>query len=164
MRKGFTVEIAERSAAGVLENLFEFYLHDMAEWFKFDQLPDGSYTQSTERYWQDGRYVYLLYAADIPVGFALVGPADTLPHTTDMNEFFVVRRHRRAGVASEFAEDVWRRHAGNWLVRVYRANEPALPFWRKTIARFTNGNFVEETHQAEQQTWSYFTFETRPGR
>jgi hypothetical protein len=65
-----------------LRNLFEFYLHDMAQWFKVDQLPEGNYAHSTEPYWVEAHDVYLLYAGEIPVELALVGPSDEwLPDT-----------------------------------------------------------------------------------
>lgn len=161
LREGFEVVHADRRADPILRNLFEFYLHDMAEWFRFDQGPDGRYTQSTERYWDTGHEVYLLTASGIPIGFALVGPARDSPQTTDMVEFFVVRRHRREGVGREFAEHIWRIHPGNWLVRVYRKNEPALPFWRRTIAGYTGGDYVGETRPENGKSWAYFTFRSR---
>lgn len=166
LREGFDVVRSDQSSDSTLRNLFEFYLHDLAEWFKFDQLPDGRYTESTERYWQDGHHVYLLHADGIPVGFALIGPADeSLPGSSgmDMNEFFLVRRHRRGGVAKAFARHVWQLHPGPWLIRVYRANEPALPFWRKVISQHTAGNYVEETREKNGNPWSYFSFDTSDG-
>lgn len=164
LRKGFEVVHTDKSSDTVLRNLFEFYLHDLAEWFKFDQLPEGRYTQSTERYWQDGHDVHVLYAAEIPVGFALLGPAEASPDTKDMNEFFVVRRHRREGIGQEFAEHVWRLHPGPWLVRVYAANEPALPFWRAAVSGFTEDEYVEATRRKDGKLWSYFNFESRQDR
>ena len=159
LREGFEVVRTDRSSDSVLRNLFEFYLHDLAEWFKFDQLPDGRYTQSTDPYWQNGHDVYLLYSAEIPVGFSLVGPAEASPDTKDMHEFFVVRRHRREGIGQEFAEHIWRLHPGPWLVRVYSANEPAVPFWRKAVSEFTVGDYAEETRLRDGEPWSYFSFE-----
>jgi predicted acetyltransferase len=163
LREGFEVVHTDQSSDSVLRNLFEFYLHDLAEWFKFDQLPDGRYTQSTDPYWQNGHDVYLLYAAEIPVGFALLGPAETSVDTKDMHEFFVVRRHRREGIGQEFAEHTWRLHPGPWLVRVYSANEPAVPFWRKAISEFTGGDYLEEIHRRGEHPWSYFSFESQGG-
>lgn len=117
LRKGFEVVHTDKSSDTVLRNLFEFYLHDLAEWFKFDQLPEGRYTQSTERYWQDGHDVH-----------------------------------------------VWRLHPGPWLVRVYAANEPALPFWRAAVSGFTEDEYVEATRRKDGKLWSYFNFESRQDR
>jgi predicted acetyltransferase len=164
LREGFdVVQIGQRSDA-VLRNLLEFYLHDLAEWFRFDQLSDGRYTQSTDRYWQGGHEVYLLYAGEIPVGFGLVGPAqEWLPgaDATDMDEFFVVRRHRRHGIGTEFAADLWRRRPGPWLVRVFQPNDPALQFWRRAISEFSQGDYKEEPRKIDGNVWSHFIFEAR---
>ena len=163
MRDTFNVVLADRSYDPVLRNLFEFYLHDLAEWFHFDQLPEGNYTHSTEPYWGEAHDVYLLYAGKIPIGFGLLGPGDDwLPGTgvKDMDEFFIVRRHRRNGLGREFASDLWHRYPGPWLVRVFQPNLPALPFWRKTISGFSEGKFEEAVVRKNEQLWSYFTFES----
>ena len=160
LQEGFAVVRADQSSDSTLRNLFEFYLHDLAEWFKFDQRSDGRYTQSTDRYWRGGHEVHLLYAEEIPVGFGLVGPAEDSLQAKDMDEFFVVRRHRRGGIGREFAGHIWRLHPGPWLVRVFQANKPALPFWRKVISEFTESNYSEETQQKGGDPWSYFSFDS----
>ena len=38
---GFVVHQATQDQDPILANLFELYLHDMAEWFRFDGLPNG---------------------------------------------------------------------------------------------------------------------------
>jgi len=140
---GYRIEEVDDSADAVLRNLFEHYLHDMAEWFLFDSREDGAYHFATEEVWGTYR-VYLLYAARIPVGFALVGSADEYlarGGVHDMDEFFVVRRHRRHG-----------------LVRVYEANLPAVPFWRAAISSYTRDAFVEQARSVRDRPWSYFEF------
>jgi len=166
LREGLSVVRAEPGQDPILRNLFEFYLHDMAEWFRFDQLPDGRYTHSTDPYWEAGHDNYLLYAQDLPIGFGLIGPADQwLPGAgaRDMDEFFVVRRHRRAGIGREFAEDLWRRFPGQWLVRVFQPNRPALPFWRGAVAGFTGGRFEEQVLERNGNLWSHFLFQSAAG-
>lgn len=164
MREEFKVIKADRSYEPVFHNLFEFYLHDMAEWFKFDQLATGNYSDTTESYWAEDHQIYLLYAGEIPIGFAVVGPADEwLPDITakDMDEFFVVRRHRGTGLAFEFASYVWRCHPGPWLVRVFQPNLPALPFWRRSVSNFSESRYEEEICERNGNLWSHFTFESR---
>ena len=157
----YGIEQVDDSADTVLSNLFEHYLHDMAQWFGFDSHTDGAYHFPTETVWQDGYHVYLLYSKDIPVGFALVGDANehlgrSCVH--DMDEFFVARRHRRAGVGRAFATHLWNRYPGEWLVRVFQHNVPAMPFWRVTIAAYTEGKFEEDARTVNDLPWSYFTF------
>jgi len=164
IRTPYTVVKIDRDDDAILRNLFEFYLHDLAEWFGFDQLKNGQYTDSTDRYWSGDRDAYLLYSDDIPVGFGLVGPADPwIPGSTarEIEEFFVVRRHRGTGIASDLATYLWRRYPGPWLVRVFQPNLPALPFWRRTIAAFTGNAYDEAVRDRNGRPWSWFTFDSR---
>ena len=62
----------------------------------------------------------------------------------DMAEFFVLRRHRRAGVGMRAAHILFETHAGAWEVRQRAANAAATSFWRRAIAAFTAGRFTEE--------------------
>ena len=145
----------------VLRNLFEFYLHDMAEWFEFESGEDGKYSYATEKFWSDRYDVYFAYAGSIPIGFGLVGPAEPYigdPQARDFEEFFVVRRHRRAGVGRAMATHIWDAYPGTWLIRVYQGNLPAIPFWRSAVAGYTSGDFHEDARAAENRSWSYFTF------
>lgn len=151
----------DRSADPVLRNLFEHYLHDMAEWFGFDTNDDGAYAYPTEQIWEQGCDVFLAYSAVTPVAFALVQPAGSRvpgPDARDLREFFVIRRHRRAGLGKAFAAWVWDQYPGPWLVRVYRGNLPAIPFWREAIQEYTGGRFRESVQDLEGRAWSYFTF------
>ena len=157
----------DRSHDPILRNLLEFYLHDMAEWFEFESGEDGRYTYATEKFWGDDHDVYFAYAGSIPIGFGLVGPAEPYtdsPETKDLEEFFVVRRHRRSGVGRAVAAHIWDANPGGWLVRVYQGNLPALPFWRGAIADYTRGEFGEEVRAVGDRSWSYFTFNTRANK
>ena len=165
MMIGSELDVVRADAAqdNTLRALLEFYFHDMAEWFRFDQHAHGGYVESTEEYWSEGHDVYLLQLEGLPIGFSIVGSADNwMPgaNARDMTEFFVVRRHRRDGVGSAFATHVWSLHPGAWLVRVFQANEPALPFWRKAIAEYSNGQYVEQVVGKQGKDWSHFSFES----
>ena len=158
---GYRIEAVDSSASAILRNLFEHYLHDMAEWFLFDSSADGAYHYPAETIWEHGHQAYLLFAGEIPAGFALVGNADAYLERTgvhDMHEFFVVRRHRRGGVGRALATDVWDAHPGEWLVRVLQANQPAIPFWRSAISSYTGGAFAEDVPTIDGRPWSHFTF------
>ena len=154
------------SADLVLRNLFEHYLHDMAEWFRFDSEEDGAYRYPTEAVWSD-YHVYLLYSGRIPVGFALVGSADAYLERSgvhDMDEFFVSRRHRRQGLARAFATHLWNAYPGEWLVRVFQDNLPAMPFWRSTIAAYSGDRFDEDVRTVNDHLWSYFSLHSNDTR
>jgi len=162
--EGFRIVQVGDSSDQVLSNLFELYLHDMAEWFEFDTTQEGNFAYPTKQeIWDKGIDVHLLYSGVIPVGFGLVGSAEEFdgdPATRDMDEFFVVRRHRRSGIGREFANYLWSKYPAHWLVRVYKKNLPAIPFWRSSVATFTQGRFDEEIKEVNGHTWSYFRFDT----
>lgn len=146
----------------LLRNLFEHYLHDMAEWFGFDTEPDGSYSFDTSTVWDGGYDAYLAKLGDSIAGFALVGSAtewldDADAH--DVDEFFVIRRFRRQGVAGRFAHFLWDERPGPWLVRVLEANLPAVPFWRSTISSYTVASYEEERRVINGRPWLFFQFQ-----
>ena len=159
---GQTLNVQQQSKASdrTLRNLFEHYLHDMAEWFDFDTESDGSYDYDTDHLWSGQAGVYFAYIRDIPIGFAIVGSAaHWLGHDgSDLEEFFVVRKYRRQGFGKAFAGQIWDRYPGDWLVRVYTENRPALPFWRSTIEAYTHNRHDEQERDIDAKHWSYFTF------
>lgn len=154
----------DRSLEDVVDNLLELYCHDMAEWFLFDANDKGLYTYAPDKVWNDHVDVHLASIGGIPIGFALVGSAEPFlgdRSAKDLDEFFVVRRHRRHGIGHRLATHVWDQYPGQWLVRVFQGNRPALPFWRTTVAAYTSGKGHEEVRQVNDRTWTYFTFDSR---
>ena len=158
----YTVQKVGPSADPILRNLFELYLHDMAEWFEFDTSAEGNYSFPTgQEIWDKGVDVYFVYSEEIPIAFGLVGLADKYdktPGMRDMDEFFVVRRYRRSGLGREFANFLWQQYPDPWLVRVYQRNLPAVPFWRSAIAAYTDGSYDEQVTEVNDRSWSYFRF------
>lgn len=160
----FRVQKVDQSTDPILRNLFELYLHDMAEWFEFDTSSEGNFSFPTQQeVWDKGVDVHFIYSGEIPIAFGLVGLAekyDETPARKDVDEFFVVRRYRRSGLGREFANYLWRQYPGPWLVRVYQRNLPAVPFWRSSIAAYTDGSYDEQVTEVNGRPWSYFLFDT----
>jgi predicted acetyltransferase len=154
-----------RESDPVLRNLFELYLHDMAEWFRFDTGADGRYGYDTEAaVWAPGYEVFLARSDGVLAGFAIVGAAPEWyehPEVEDVHEFFVIRKFRHAGVGQHMATMLWDRTPGEWLVRVFEANQPAVPFWRSTIAAYTDGAYLEERRLRNDRPWRFFRFRSR---
>ena len=61
-----------------------------------------------------------------------------------MAEFFVVRKHRRAGVGFAAATQIVGPRPGQWEIAVARRNTAALPFWRRVAAAAAAAAAVEE--------------------
>ena len=145
----------------LLRNLFEHYIHDMAEWFEIDTKADGSYSYDTSVIWQNGYDAYLAKIDDSIAGFAIVGSAvewlgNVRAH--DMREFFVIRRFRRSGFGERMATLVWNERPGEWLVRVLESNAPAVLFWRTTISKHSHGSYAEEGRLVNGRPWRFFRF------
>ena len=146
MTTAIAIDHVGLEAQEILANLFEHYLHDMAEWFKFEIGADGRYAYDTSPHWARRESVYLARVSGALAGFALVGSAEQWtnnPNGHDVREFFVVRRHRRFGVGEVLARHIWSAHPGEWLVRVLEANLPAVPFWRRVTDSYTEGHYTE---------------------
>ena len=147
----------------LLRNLFEHYLHDMAEWFEIDTKADGSYSYDTSVVWKNGYDAYLAKLGDSIAGFALVGSAAKWLGDVDayeVHEFFVIRRFRRSGCGQRMAALLWNQRPGQWLVRVLEANAPAVLFWRTAISNHSRGAYEEEVRIVNGRPWRFFKFET----
>ena len=145
----------------LLRNLFEHYIHDLAEWFEIDTKADGSYSYDTSLVWKSGCDAYLAKVGNSIAGFAVVGSAvewlgDIGAH--DVQEFFVIRRFRRNGIGQRMATLLWDEHPGEWLVRVLELNAPAVAFWRSAISSYSGGSHAEEGRMVNGRPWRFFRF------
>ena len=95
-----TVERIDASADALITNLFDLYLHDMAEWFLFDIGDEGRFRYDMSKHWARGDEVYIARCDGKLAGFALVTLAKNIVPDAegyDVEEFFVVRRYRHTG-------------------------------------------------------------------
>ena len=142
----------------VLRNLFQFYVHDMTEWFDIDTTADGSYSYDTSAIWKNGGDAYLAKVGESIAGFALVGSAVGDSGAQDVHEFFVLRKFRRSGIGRKMARLVWDQHPGEWLVRVLELNAPAVLFWRAAIESQVGVSYQEELRIVDGRPWRFFRF------
>ena len=140
MNLGVEAVLATPADLPVVANLFQLYIHDFSE-FWFDQPQgeleaDGLYAlpDNLETYWEDADRAALLLKRDRRlICFALLnGHAHSgKPVDWNMGEFFIVRKHRRAGVGTASAQAVFAQFPGRWEAAVARRNVGALAFWRQ---------------------------------
>ena len=143
-----TLEIAPRDRRLAFENLFQLYTHDFSE-FWHDRVEgeldeDGLFGDYPylDSYWSEpGRTPILIRASGHLAGFALVNDFAHSGLRTDysMAEFFVVRKHRRAGVGRAAACAIIGARAGQWEIAVVRRNVAAQAFWRRVAAETASG-------------------------
>jgi predicted acetyltransferase len=148
-----TVEVAQEARKPVFANLMQLYIHDFSE--QWAGRPDGELQEDglfapylfLDAYWTEpGRTPFLVRADGALAGFALVNTVGHSGAPTDWNmaEFFVARKHRRAGVGLVAAHQVFTRFPGAWEVAVARTNTGALPFWRRAAGSLATAGDIEE--------------------
>jgi predicted acetyltransferase len=144
------VETAEEDR-GLIENLAQLYAYDFSEILGFDVEPSGRFEAAFLREWPtEQRRCFIIRADGCPAGFALVGMCSVVSNSTDvtdMNEFFVLRKYRRQGVARTAAHKLFDMFPGRWEVREVGPNVAAQAFWREIISEYTDGSYEEQIIQ-----------------
>jgi predicted acetyltransferase len=88
------------------------------------------------------------------VGFALV-TRPRVPRRGEapvdycLSEFFVRQAHRCVGVGRQAAMLIFDRFAGAWEVLEYERNRGSVQFWRRVLAAYTGGEFVERAQDGQ---------------
>ncbi len=129
----------------LLRNLLQLCLHDYTEFngedvdehglFKYDYL---------DAYWvEPGRYAYLVRLDGKLAGFVLVGQLDPSKEAYLISEFFILRKYRRKGLGRQVAFWIFNHFPGEWLVSQETCNLSAQAFWRRIIADYTAGAFID---------------------
>lgn len=121
-----------------IENLFQFYVHDFAEFWearRVDLGPDGRFPPypPLTAYWSEAGAEPLLVTADGQLaGFVLVNRRSHSgqPCEFNMDDFWIARHYRREGVGRAAATLAMRARPGLWEIAIARRNLPAQSFWR----------------------------------
>lgn len=150
-----------------LDNLFQLYVHDFSELWagsaRAELSEDGLFELDggLASYWSEAGAEALLIRADGRVaGFALV---DRRAHSGlaldhSVAEFFVVRKHRRAGVGLRAARALFASRPGLWEAAVAAKNVGAQQFWRTTIERAGARDIEVVEGDGERWTGPIFRF------
>jgi predicted acetyltransferase len=140
------VRIAPASAneRPMVEGLLQFYTYDFSEMeprgstqFDFDDRGLFEDYEYLEDYWREpDRWPLLIRLDGRLAGFALINTHSHRIGRVDRNmaEFFVARKFRRGGVASEAVRQILGRYPGRWEIAVVERNAAAKAFWPRAIA------------------------------
>lgn len=145
--KVVSVTLATEAERPLIMGLLQFYFYDFSE-----MEPEGSENLeineqgsfdlgSLDGPWsEDGFYPLVIRLGGKPAGFALINTHSHQGGTVERNmgEFFVVRKHRRAGVAQEAVRQCLALYPGRWEVAVVERNVAAKAFWPRAIAAAAN--------------------------
>ena len=144
----------------LLRNLMQAYRQDLSEFTGEVPNESGSFGVGSyfDAYWlEPERYPFKIVVGGEVVGFALVRELAAGSHS--IAEFFVLQRHRRAGVGRSVAFVLFDLFPGSWHVAQDEHNGPAQRFWRRVIGEYTDGSF-EETWSRSQPVGPEQTFVT----
>ncbi len=138
------VRTAAETERPLLEGLMQFYLYDFSELEpadspEFELEANGLFKpyKHLGAYWREpGRIPLMISKRGLPVGFALLHDHSHsgMPVDHNMAEFFVVRKHRRGGVASAAVARILAAYPGRWEIAIVERNLGAQAFWPKAIA------------------------------
>jgi predicted acetyltransferase len=148
IRDQVSVRPAFAAERPLLEQLAQFYIYDFSELepidserFEFDEEGSLGTLSNLADYWsQTNFHPLLIRVQERLVGFALV---NTHSHRggvieRNMGEFFITRKHRRHGVATEAVRQILALYLGRWEVAVTKQNIAAQAFWPRAITAAPN--------------------------
>jgi predicted acetyltransferase len=134
---------------GVLANLAQLYQYDFSEFEQGGVLNKAGLFPyvNLEPYWTEpDRHVFLAQVGGHWAGFVLLSKHSYLEpdsDTTEISEFFVMRKYRGQGVGDEMARQVFDMFPGRWELQVTPNNTHALHFWRRVVNDYTGGRYRE---------------------
>lgn len=134
-----------------IQNMGRFYAYDISEYMGKLQpgweFPENGLYEGLDfsRYWQEpDRYPFLIRVEGELAGFMLINKIGSSPDVDwNMAEFYVVRKFTGQGVGKTAAYWCFKNFPGIWEVMQMPGNNPAICFWKKVIAEYTQGNFEE---------------------
>lgn len=136
----------------VIQNMARFYAYDLSKSCGFYTLFDWSFPENglyealdLSNYWKPDHYPFLIRVDGELAGFVLI---DKIGTTSDvdwnMGQFFIVGKYQGKGVGRQVAVQTFEKFPGTWEVMQMPDNIPAIAFWKKVIARYTNNKYSEE--------------------
>jgi predicted acetyltransferase len=140
----------------VLANLIQFYRYDFAASRGYELTRHGTFVYPyLDCYFiEPEREPYFIFHDGELAGFALARADVDGPGSWYVCEFFVVRHHRRRGVAQEAARLLFARHPGFWALKFDRSDEPAAAFWPHVVGTFARGPVTEQDLQPPEVTFA----------
>jgi predicted acetyltransferase len=146
--KSVSVRVAGSSERRLIDGLTQFYIYDFSEMepprSKDMEFGDrGCYPPlaGLDRYWfVEGFRPLLIHVEERLAGFALINTHSRRGEMVENNmaEFFVARKHRRRGVATQAVRLILAQYPGRWEIAVAERNVAAKVFWPRAISAVPN--------------------------
>jgi predicted acetyltransferase len=168
-----SVRLARDSERTSIERLSQFYIYDFSEMeppasnaMEFGEQGEYLPLPGIDSYWRiEGFYPLLIRVKDWLAGFALINTLSRHGGTAEHNmaEFFIARKHRRRGVATEAVRQVLARYPGRWEIAVAERNMAARAFWPRAIAAAPNvSELVQLESDGERWRGPIWSFRSTP--
>ena len=130
-----------------LHRMLELYQYELSDIWDQDLDAHGEYGYSLDRYFgARGCHTFVARSSGRLAGFALVDGAVKVSQGGQwMDQFFILKKFRRAGLGAALARHVFDAVPGAWEVGQMAANHAAQAFWRRVIGEYTAGTYSEHT-------------------
>jgi predicted acetyltransferase len=127
--------------------MLELYQYDLSDIWPQELDACGEYGYALDRYWQGAHcHAFVALVDEHYAGFALVDGAVKVGSSGRwMDQFFVLKKYRRAGLGKAVAMRVFADLPGHWEVGQMPDNVSAQAFWRRVVDEYTNGRYDELT-------------------
>lgn len=124
----------------VLRELLNLYLYDLSDLDETDPDPHGRFEYRwLDPYWiEPSRHPVFIRRDGVLAGFLLVSGHAEGGAQRGISEFFVLKRHRRAGVGLAAAPAIFEKFPGSWEIRAERQNHGAIAFWEGALPRIAS--------------------------
>jgi predicted acetyltransferase len=130
----------------LFQRMMELYQYDLSEFENNDLDSHACFGYSyLDHYWEEkDRHPFIVRVDGKLAGFVLVNKHTYLPgNEWSIAEFFIMRKYRRQGIGKAVAFYIFDQFRGKWEVQEMEANLPAQRCWRKVIAEYTGGHYLE---------------------
>lgn len=149
---------AELDMMPVIQNMARFYAYDLSKSCGFYDLFDWSFPANglyeaidLSDYWKPDHFPFYIKVDGELAGFALIDKKGTTPEVDwNMGQFFIVGKYQGKGIGHQVAIEIFSQFRGIWEVMQMPDNVPAIAFWKKVIADFTNNKFSEERKTVQE--------------
>lgn len=125
--------------------MLELYQYELSDIWDQELDAQGEYGYDLTRHMEGQRFfAHVVLVNENYAGVALVAPAIVTQNDGCwMEQFFILKKYRHAGLGASLAHHVFQCHPGPWEVGQMPRNLAAQAFWRKVIASLTHGRFTE---------------------
>jgi len=140
-----TCRLATPDDFPAIQQMLELYQYELSDIWPQETDSACRYGYDLTRHRAGSRsHAYVALIGNAYAGVALVAPAAvTRSEGHWMEQFFVLKAHRRHQVGQRLAGFVFASHPGPWEVGQMFANQAAQAFWRKVIPGFGEQGYVE---------------------